>query len=162
MRFTHDPGEVPRKGLPVIRAKPGTPLTLLLACRAYRGVKTHYWNTRTIVCTDSTNCAACMGGQSARWQGYIPVLSTDQERRGLLQFTPTIVETISARSHEELGLLGLRICLTRLGPRRNSPLHCQITGRSVMEHSFSVEDLEMILLRLFQENSRMESFRSLN
>jgi len=162
MIFTNDPGEVPSKGLPVIRAKPGTPLHLLLGCRAYRGVKTHYWNTRTVVCTDAANCAGCMGGQSARWQGYIPVFSTDQERRGLLQFTPTIVEEISARSDDTLGLLGLRICLTRLGPRNNSPLHCTVTGRSAIDQCFTVDELEMILLRLFRENGRTETLDSLD
>ena len=111
---------------------------------------THYNGTRTIRCLELPNCTECLAQKIARWQGYIIVKSKIANNFALLQFTPVVGAVLRRGLARSTGLLGVSIRLTRLGPRNNSPLHCEITGFQEDIFEFPTYRLEQVVKSVFQ------------
>jgi len=160
MEFTNDPPTNPVLPLQLLRAKPNKPLDCKLCNRTYVGLDTHYIGGATRACLKLPDCAGCKEGMAARWQGYVIVQSTSGNKFALLQFTPIVGLTLRKISTGTTGLLGICIRLTRLGPRRNSPLDCQTIGYDAECAEWSLRRLERIVQALFPDNWREKELKA--
>lgn len=133
----------------VIRCRAESTLDLIVAVECHRGVDVHWWEGSNKLCLGMPKCEACRANLAPRWQGFIICKSIAAERFGLLQFTPPVGVVLDQQSNGASGLLGLRIRMSRLGVRVNSPLHCHPMGRETGVRMFETEALEQLICRLF-------------
>jgi len=150
--FKNDPPANPVLPLQLVRARPKQPLDCILCNEGYVGLDTHYLGGATRACLNPNDCPGCQVGMSPRWQGYVVVESKQLKRFALLQFTPIVGLTLTRSISRATGLLGVCIRLTRLGPRLNSPLACEITGYQPEVTAWSKYRLEQTVRALFPES----------
>lgn len=162
MIFSPVPPDDQTMPLKVIRCGARTSLRVLIACRAVRGVNTHYINQQTMVCQNGPTCAGCERNMQPRWQGFTIVCDPEQERFALLAFTRPVAVTLGRVTNEGGSLHGIDMTLSRLGKRENSPLLCRVNGRKDVGQLWKTEQLENFLRRLFanQKNIRADCLKS--
>jgi len=150
--FKNDPPANPVLPLQLVRARPNQPLDCIVCNRSYVGLDTHYIGGATRACLGLPDCPGCGLGMVQRWQGYVIVQSMRVKNWALLQFTPIVGVQLNRSISRDTGLHGVCIRLTRLGPRINSPLDCQITGYQEDVQEWTSYRLEQIVRALFPDS----------
>lgn len=112
----------------VIRVQPGNPLRVQLVCREYVGCNTHYWGGHTIACPMNRECKACNAGLMPVWGGFIFVTAWNHDRVGLLALTPVVAANMTLAIEGSMGLLGLKVMLSRKTKAANSNIRCTFHG----------------------------------
>lgn len=125
----------------VIRVKPGQPLRVNLVCREYVGCDTHYWGGHTIACPMNRDCKACQAGLMPVWGGFIFATAWNFDRVGLLALTPVVAANLQLHIKGSVGLLGMKVALTRKTKAANSNI-------STFFHGYDSDCKEETQLRL--------------
>lgn len=127
----------------VIRVQPGSPLRVTLACRSYVGCDTHYWGGHTIACPMNRDCKACQAGLMPVWGGFIFCTAWNNDRVGLLSLTPVVAANMQLRIEGTMGLLGMKVALSRKTKAANSNI-------LTMFHGYDPEVKEEFEIRLIK------------
>lgn len=112
----------------VIRVRPGPALRINLVCRTYVGCDTHYWGGHTIACPMTRDCKACQAGLMPIWGGFIFCTAWNHDRVGLLALTPVVASTLTQRIEGQMGLLGMKVALSRKTKAANSNIITMFHG----------------------------------
>lgn len=139
--------------LPLIRTKPKAVLDVVFLAHKWVGIETHYFGGHTIRHKER-ECKACDRNVPRIWKGFIPVhLSSDSNRRGLLQFTPRVVTALLDGASDGGSVLGMRSLFSRTGDRVNSPLKCLVIGWLEPSEVYSQERCESLVRAIFNERA---------
>lgn len=157
MKFDNDPLHADPHCYPIVRCRPKQPLRITLLQVSFRGVWTHYWNDKTIVCGGDENCDACKQNLKLAWIGHILARRHQDDRTVLCPVTRPVASDLKQHKREEHGLLGLRVCLSRVGRRTTSPIATQVFGRDMAVDEIPVMVTERIMMRLYSENAGLNT-----
>jgi len=150
--FTHSPPDQDIVALPILRCVPNGHLDVILSCRLFTGVMTHWVNNATTLHAGVGRCEGCSINQAPRWQGFIIVRSPDSGMSRLFQFTPPVARVLESHKDSGDGLLGLVVRVKRLGKNDNSPLHASVIDYADHADEFAFADLQKAVARLFRSN----------
>ena len=150
--FTPTPPAEPQVSLRVLRCEAAKQLDVILCCRLYTGVMTHWIEDSTTLHAVKGPCEGCDAKQTPRWQGYIIVQSQESGLHRLLQFTPPVARTLDILVKGDAGLAGAMIRLRREGTNRNSPLYCDPKGFTSDHQTFPFEALQEAVSKLFRQD----------
>lgn len=150
--FTPTPPAEPQVSLRVLRCEAAKQLDVILCCRLYTGVMTHWIEDSTTLHAVKGPCEGCDAKQTPRWQGYIIVQSQESGLHRLLQFTPPVARTLDILVTGDAGLAGAMIRLRREGTNRNSPLYCDPKGFTSDHQTFPFEALQEAVSKLFRQD----------
>jgi len=150
--FTPTPPAEPQFCLRVLRCEATKQLDVILCCRLYTGVMTHWLDNCTTLHAEKGPCEGCDAHQTPRWQGYIIVQSMESGLHRLLQFTPPVARTLDILVTGDSGLAGAMIRLRREGTSRNSPLYAAPKGFTSDHQTFPFEALQEAVSKLFRQD----------
>lgn len=111
--------------LPLLRVRPGKPLTGIITNADIVGAYTHFWRGRTTPCTGPT-CDACEAQHAARWYGYACIWNPTNNHQAIAELTPACVPAIDAYLAQFGTLRGAAIELARTNRKTNSRISCSI------------------------------------
>jgi len=154
MRFNNDLETVSPPPLPIIVVKHDKPITALLICRDWIGVRTHWWGGHTIACCETDNCEPCNANQEWIKKYYIAAQGERSKQRVLLMLTPCAAEMIVDGRRRVDGFLGCTIRLCRSAARNTAPMQARLVAYQGKIEEFGQARLERCVLRIFRENVR--------
>lgn len=137
----HDP-HPERKPYPIVRPRVGNPIRFTCLTRKEFGLDTHYGCNGTFACTCDDSCVACRGGNPARYQGYVIGKGSESGVIAVIHLTSNATAQMVSRRRENLGLLGMKVCLSRKGPNENGEVEACVYGFD--DGDFEIQDRNLV------------------
>lgn len=120
------------------RASHESSLLLCLISSDIFGIRTHYFNKRTMPCVRAY-CEPCNRHQTSRWTGYLQAVDAKNGSRVLFEFTPAAAATFD-QAHKDRGTLrGLNVIAGRTSNKINAKVQVTIKGMSDKAHVLPCE-----------------------
>lgn len=143
--------------LPIIVAKWNKEVRAVLICRAWKGVRTHWYGGHTIACCGTENCPACYVGKAPVKKYYIAAREHRGNNMAILMITPSAAEMLFVHNNPICGMLGLEICLGRAAERNTAPMTGTVLGFHPETNEFGQDRLEKVVMRIFAANAITKS-----
>lgn len=152
MEFWNDLEKNCTPPLPIVVVTHKKPVSAIMCCRDWIGVRTHWWGGHTIACCGTDNCEPCNANRQWVKKYYIVAKGLNTGTLALLMLTPGAAEMIVAGRGRVDGFLGCVVRLARAAKRDTAPMSATLVGFEGKTEDFGTDRLERCVLRIFREN----------
>lgn len=153
MIFSSEPSSVDRSPMDIIVCGAKQHVDAVILTRALTGLDTHWWGGRTIAHLKDDDCPPCQANYAPVWKGFFVGLCQRTGNKGLVMVTAGAYENLAIHAQSERGLFGLRVVVSRVGTRSNSPMRIATYGRADDCKEFPLKAQENMIRRIFAANA---------
>lgn len=141
--------------LPIVVAKWDKQVHVILACKQWAGVRTHWYGGHTIACCGTDACPAC--GINQQWvkKFYIVGQHPRTGNRAIVMLTPLAAAEIVRHSHVQNGVLGCEVLIGRAAKRNTAPMTAKLVSYHPSMDDFGTARLQRVVTRIFRENQQI-------
>jgi hypothetical protein len=111
----------------IVRAEPNKPVAFICLTPRPFGIRTHFYQGRTIPCV-RYNCPACKNNMLSRYTGYLAALSAKVHRNVLVEYSAGAAGDLQKVLTVNNSLRGSNFILSRVGRKANGPLRFEYKG----------------------------------